>query len=584
MQHRSINWSTRSVLTILMVLCLYIPTLAISINEYAIPSGGHPHRIVAGPDGNLWFLEGGVKSVGRLTPEGVFTEFSLPDPSSSAYEITAGPDGNLWFTIQIRFGEYRIGRITTAGVVTEFPLSNPREAPYGLIDGKNGSLWFLMGGRKICRLTTAGVMTEYPIPNSSQFGGTISGLAADKNGNVFCIQLRQSLPINSEYVLIKSTPDGVLTERSLGMLSSYLIAHLATGPDGHVWYSTQSRDLEVPGFPPLNGFRRADGDDSLSVPTGLLAPLFFNPAPDGSFWFLSSTGTHEIIGRATIDGRVSQYEIGGLNILNDLVAGPDGKIWLVEGSRNKILRLTPDDPTDAIVTRAASFVGGSVAPDSIATIFGNLLAPGVGAMTSSTLPASQAGISVIVMDSSGVERKAPTFFDSPSQINLLIPSGVSMGNATVKVVDQNEQIIKTGTMIIDDITPALFTADSTGRGLASGLALRVKADGTQTYEPIVRLDENNNLVSVPIDLGEESDRVFLILFGSGIRGNKGLGEVSASFGLTGLPVSYAGPQGDFDGLDQVNLPLPRTLNVRGEQYVDLRVAGRLANKVVVNIK
>src|SRR5262249_12311394 len=223
MHHRSIN---RSAWIILLVLCSYIPALAISINEYTIPSGGRLNRIVAGPDGNLWFIEGGIKGIGRITPEGVITEFSLPNPFSSTYEITAGPDGNLWFTMQVRFEGYRIGRITPSVVGTEFPLPNPSEPPYSIIDGKNGSLWYLVGGKKICRITTNGVITEYLIPNPAQFGGTIARLAADRNGNVFCIQLRQSLPGSSEYFLIKSTPDGVLTERSLGQFSSFIITHL----------------------------------------------------------------------------------------------------------------------------------------------------------------------------------------------------------------------------------------------------------------------------------------------------------------------------------------------------------------------
>jgi len=429
MHHHSIN---RSAWIILLVLCSYIPALAISINEYTIPSGGRPNRIVAGPDGNLWFIEGGIKRIGRITPEGVITEFSLPNPFSSTYGITAGPDGNLWFIMHVLFEGYRIGHITPGGVVTEFPLPISSEGPYSIIDGKNGSLWYLVGGRKICRITTNGVITEYPISNSTQFGGTISGFAADSNGNVFCIQLRQYPPSYSEYFLIKLTPDGVLTESSLGQFSSYIITHLATGPDGNVWYSTQSRDLEAPGSPSFNGFRKVGGDGSLFIPTGSLAPLFFNSAPDRSFWFLSSTGIYEIIGRATVDGIVSQYEIGGFNVLNDLTAGPDGKIWLIEGRRDVILRLTPDSPTGAIVTRATSFVGGSVAPDSIASIFGSSLAAGTEVATSLPLPTSLAGVSVIITDSSGVERKAPLFFGSPSQINLLIPSGVSMGNATVR--------------------------------------------------------------------------------------------------------------------------------------------------------
>ena len=48
-----------------------------------------------GPDGNLWFPEGGA--IGRITPSGAVTEFPLPKSGSDAGALTVGPDGKLWF-------------------------------------------------------------------------------------------------------------------------------------------------------------------------------------------------------------------------------------------------------------------------------------------------------------------------------------------------------------------------------------------------------------------------------------------------------------------------------------------------------
>jgi hypothetical protein len=52
-------------------------------------------RITAGPDGNLWVTEFNASKIGRLTPSGTITEFSVP---STPTAITAGADGSLWFT------------------------------------------------------------------------------------------------------------------------------------------------------------------------------------------------------------------------------------------------------------------------------------------------------------------------------------------------------------------------------------------------------------------------------------------------------------------------------------------------------
>jgi streptogramin lyase len=47
-----------------------------SITEFSLPFGSAPFGITAGPDGNLWFTESG--KIGRITPSGTITEFSLP--------------------------------------------------------------------------------------------------------------------------------------------------------------------------------------------------------------------------------------------------------------------------------------------------------------------------------------------------------------------------------------------------------------------------------------------------------------------------------------------------------------------------
>lgn len=48
--------------------------------------------------------------------------------------------------------------------------------------------------------------------------------------------------------------------------------------------------------------------------------------------------------------------------------------------------------------------------------------------------------------------------------------------------------------------------------------------------------------------------------------------------------SYAGAQGAFLGLDQVNILIPRALAGKGEVEIGLSVGGRAANKPSVFIK
>ncbi len=56
--------------------------------------------------------------------------------------------------------------------------------------------------------------------------------------------------------------------------------------------------------------------------------------------------------------------------------------------------------------------------------------------------------------------------------------------------------------------------------------------------------------------------------------------------MGGLPatVSYAGPQGDFPGLDQINVLVPPSLAGRGLVDVNLAIFGTAANTVQVMIQ
>ena len=51
-----------------------------------------------------------------------------------------------------------------------------------------------------------------------------------------------------------------------------------------------------------------------------------------------------------------------------------------------------------------------------------------------------------------------------------------------------------------------------------------------------------------------------------------------------MEVAYAGLQGGFSGLDQVNLKLPRSLAGRGEVQIALAVAGWVANVVTLSVR
>jgi uncharacterized protein (TIGR03437 family) len=232
---------------------------------------------------------------------------------------------------------------------------------------------------------------------------------------------------------------------------------------------------------------------------------------------------------------------------------------------------------------AASFAA-PLAPNSIGAVFGAGLASGVQVTSTQPLPTNLGGTVVSVIDSLGVSRATGLFFVSPGQVNFLIPAATATGNATVRIAVDGVSAAD-GVVAINATAPSLFAANANGNGLAAAVVLRVKADGTQIFEPATQFDAGQNkFVPVPIDFGAETDRIFLLLYGSGVRGRSALTAVSVQAGGTDAPVSYAGPQNDFAGLDQINVELPRSLKGRGEVTVNLTVDNRTANAVTVTIK
>ena len=242
----------------------------------------------------------------------------------------------------------------------------------------------------------------------------------------------------------------------------------------------------------------------------------------------------------------------------------------------------------AIVSAANFHPGGAVAPESIVSAFGQNLSDKTEVAMSFPLPTELAGTMVTVGDSTGKLRTAQLFFASPQQLNYLIPIGTATGPASVAIRNLEGHVSRTEVQI-EKVSPGLFSANATGQGVAAALFLRVAADGSRTQDLIF---DPNTLASVPIDLSPPGDQVFLLLFGTGIRGFTW--EVTATIGAEDVPVLGAVPQGQFEGLDQVNIgPLPRSLIGRGEIDIVLTVdlLGRQrpmephnSNVVIVNIR
>ncbi len=237
---------------------------------------------------------------------------------------------------------------------------------------------------------------------------------------------------------------------------------------------------------------------------------------------------------------------------------------------------------------AASYAANDIARDSIVAAFGANLATGVEVARTTPLPTNLGGTSLMVRDSAGVTRLAPLFFVAPTQVNYLLPPGTTNGLTTMTVTSGDNKI-SLGTVNVVDVVPGLFTANANGSGVPSALILRVRGDGTFGYESLALFNQQTSQWQpAPIDLGPETDQVFLVLFGTGFANRRSApngtpASATASIGGLSANTTYAGTQGGLLGLDQANVLIPRTVR-RGEIDVVLTIDGKATNTVKIAVK
>ncbi|MEO6725984.1 MAG: hypothetical protein ABIP14_11880, partial [Blastocatellia bacterium] len=321
-------------------------------------------------------------------------------------------------------------------------------------------------------------------------------------------------------------------------------------------------------------------DISGNLPDVPVASAAMNPADPNTIYIGTDLGVFQTTnGGATWERmgngmpRVATFMVRYQAATNTLFAATHGR---------GVYRLTTSRGVSTV--SAASFNASAIASEAIVAAFGTGLATRTEINNTLPLPTTLAGTRVVVRDATGVERLSPLFFVASTQVNFLIPPGTAAGSATITIT-ADDGTVSIGTVQVATVAPSLFTANATGRDVAAGYALRVTPAGAQSNEPINRFDAGlNKYIPVSVDLNVAGNQVFLVLFGTGIRFRSALSGVTATIGGVPVPVQYAGPQGTFVGLDQLNIGLPASLTGRGEVDLVLTVDGKPSNTVRVNIK
>jgi uncharacterized protein (TIGR03437 family) len=235
--------------------------------------------------------------------------------------------------------------------------------------------------------------------------------------------------------------------------------------------------------------------------------------------------------------------------------------------------------TQIKITSAADPSMG-ISPEGLATATGTALAMQMATATSSPWPTTLGGVTIMVQDSASVSRPAGLVFVSQQQINFQIPVGTALGPAAIIINNGSAQM---STIVpVQPVTPALFAVDASGIAAATAVRITLPA-GIQSPVPVFMcLDSAAGCQLVPIDPGLDTP-VYLSFFATGVRGRSGLSNVTVKMGSVTVTPTYAGPQGQFAGLDQINVPLSLSLRGAGQITVTVTADGMTSNPVKISI-
>jgi uncharacterized protein (TIGR03437 family) len=339
---------------------------------------------------------------------------------------------------------------------------------------------------------------------------------------------------------------------------------------------------------------------NLGVPYGVPNyPTLLNPVTDG---LRNITGRVNADGTVTIWGVTSTVSTNGdqgadpnkLVAINDVLANTDPNLGAIEqfqtikaAGYGEVLRgvsLTPGSAVTAApglaVTSSASPSAGAVTPNSIAVAYGTDLATSnVTRLPLPFLSNTLGGTSVTFLDSAGGTYSAAMLTATPTQASFVVPGTVANGPAqvTVQSGDGNKS---TATVQVSTVAPGLYTLNAAS--LAAGYVVPTGTSSTNGPAPSV-YGMNSDGTIVPTPISVSAGPVALALFGTGFRA-AGTAGVTATVNGNSVPVTYAGPQINYPGLDQVNIQLPSSLAGSGNVGIQISANGVPSNTVHVTIQ
>jgi streptogramin lyase len=263
------------------------------------------NKIVAGPDGNMWFTLPG-KKVGKITPAGLVQEFELTKVETPI-GIAAGPEGRIW--------------VVGMGKAESFLPANPTGTEQGfesaeiaaepnIVLGPEGLFW-VASTNKVAKFSPAnfnGTITKVTVT------GELAPKDIDVAGSLIVISDNNKVPVTETGRIVTFTSAGVQKDFAIPGGSQ----GVAGAPLGQIAYTAAGASPEASGLitPPAP----ASSFELLGEPFGVAY------GADQAFWIVQFASGQ--LTRLTSTGQTTV--LGGLPVesARQIAAGPGNTLWV----------------------------------------------------------------------------------------------------------------------------------------------------------------------------------------------------------------------------------------------------------------
>jgi uncharacterized protein (TIGR03437 family) len=301
-----------------------------------------------------------------------------------------------------------------------------------------------------------------------------AGLAVDSADNVYISDYGNSTVRKVDTSGNISTAAGNGTwgySGDSGPANKALLAHpvaLAIDPAGNVYIAdpgnTNIREITKDG----NIHTIVSNLDAESIAVDAAGSIYYPNYLNSTVQKILSNGTQfTIAGNGTVgfSGDGGPATAAQLNTPYGVAVDSSGNVFVADFANMAIRELTPVVSTVTAVN-AASGIGLAISPGEIISLYGAALGPQAAAIqqpdTNGNYGSQLAGTTVSF---NGVN--APLTFASGSQINAIVPYEVANAGMAAIEVNYQGQSMASETLPVVGTAPGIFTANSSGTGLAS---------------------------------------------------------------------------------------------------------------------